>query len=168
MTDPKTIAAEIDAIDYSQLKIKPEYIDPNGHMNVGYYGVIFDLALDLPWMKLGMDYSLIQKEGKSSFALESHLTYQKEVKEGEPVTFTFQLLDHDEKRMHYFMTMRHATEGWLASTSEQISMCVDMKARKSTAWPLDVQERIRALFEVHRQRPRPPEAGRTVGIRRKA
>ena len=29
-------------------------------------------------------------------ALESHLTYQHEVKQGEPVTFTFQLLDHDE------------------------------------------------------------------------
>jgi len=167
MTDLQSIAAEIDAIDYSALKILPAYIDPNGHMNVGYYGVIFDLALDLPWMKLGMDYSLIEKEGKSSFALESHLTYQREVKQGEPVTFTFQLLDHDEKRMHYFMTMRHATEGWLASTSEQISMCVDMKLRRATSWPLYVQERIAAVYAVHRERPRPPEAGRTVGIRRK-
>ena len=88
-----------------------------------------------------------------------------------PPTHPATFVAHDLRpggRMHYFMTMRHATEGWLASTSEQISMCVDMKARKSTAWPLDVQERIRALFEVHRQRPRPPEAGRTVGIRRKA
>ena len=95
MIDPQTIAAEIDAIDYSSQKIRPEYIDPNGHMNVGYYGVIFDLALDLPWAKLGMDYSLIERAGKSSFALESHLTYQHEVKVGEPVTYSFQLLDHD-------------------------------------------------------------------------
>ena len=167
MTDPQTIAAEIDAIDYSALKIKPEYIDPNGHMNVGYYGVIFDLALDLPWAKLGMDYSLIERAGKSSFALESHLTYQHEVKQGEPVTFTFHLLDHDEKRMHYFMTMQHATQGWLASTSEQISMCVDMKAKRGTTWPPEVIERIQALYSVHRARPRPAEAGRAVGIRRK-
>ena len=37
--------------------------------------------------------------------LESHVTYQREVHEGDPFDFTFQLIDFDAKRIHYFMTM---------------------------------------------------------------
>ena len=44
----------IDAVSYRGFAVLPEYIDPNGHMNVGYYSVLFDKALDLPWALLGL------------------------------------------------------------------------------------------------------------------
>src|SRR5262249_41140542 len=105
--------------------------------------------------------------GKSSFALETHVTYQHEVREGDPLDFTFRLIDFDAKRAHYFMTMLHATERWLAATSESISICIDMATRRSTTWPEDRLARLKALHEAHSGRPRPPEVGRTIGIRRK-
>ena len=159
--------ALIDALDYSSLGVRPEYIDPNGHMNVGYYGVLFDRALDLVWDPLGIGFAQIAQTGKSSFALESHLTYQREVKLGDPLGYTFQLLDCDTKRIHYFMAMRHATEGWLAATSEQLSVCVDMATRRSSTWSDAAQARMAELFAAHRSRARPVEAGRVIGIRRK-
>jgi len=164
--DGQALAAEIDALDYSALRVQPEYIDLNGHMNVGYYTVLFDRALDLPWARLGIYSALILETGKSSFALESHLTYKQELKEGDPIAFDFQLLDFDAKRIHYFLRMWHAERRYLAATCEQLSICVDMRTRRSTAWPESAIELITALHAAHQSRPRPPEAGRAIGIRR--
>lgn len=159
------LAHAIDTLNYGGFIVRPEYIDPNGHMNVGYYSVLFDKALDLPWAALGLGYASI-KANRSTFALETHVTYQRELHEGDPLDFTFQLLDFDAKRAHYFMTMLHARERWLAATSESISICIDMATRRSTTWPEDQIASLRALHAAHRERPRPAEVGRTIGIRR--
>ncbi|HTE42794.1 MAG TPA: thioesterase family protein [Steroidobacteraceae bacterium] len=161
------IAAEIDAIDYAGFKVLPEYIDANGHMNVGYYTLLFDKALDLPWEKLGIYSAQIIQTGKSSFALESHITYQRELQLGDPLAFTLQMLDFDSKRVHYFLRMFHATERYMAATCEQISICMDMKLRRSTPWSDEPLARITALHAAHQLLPKPVESGRAIGIRRK-
>ena len=161
------IARAIDDIRYDGIVVKPAFIDPNGHMNVGYYGVLFDNAMDLPWERLGIGSFSTAETGCSTFTLESHATYQREVHEGDPLDFTFQVIDVDAKRLHLFMTMLHARERWLAATWESISMCIDMTTRRSTTWPADQLERLQALHEAHSKRPRPAEVGRIVGIRRK-
>lgn len=166
--DRRSLAARIDALDYSGFSVLPEHLDANGHMNVGYYGVVFDKALELPWAALGLYSEEILAAGRSTFALESHLTFQRELRLGEPLDFAFRVLDYDAKRIHYFMAMLHREHRWVAATCEQISICVDMGTRRSTAWPEDALERIAALHAVHAERPRPIEIGRTVGIRRKA
>ena len=157
----------IDTLSYGGFTVPPEYIDPNGHMNVGYYSVLFDKALDLPFAALGLGFAGIKASGRSTFSLETHVTYQREVREGDPLDFTFRLLDVDHKRMHYFMTMLHARERWLAATSEAIAICIDMATRRSTTWPDDQLVRLEAVHRAHLQRPRPAEVGRTIGIRRK-
>ncbi len=166
MVDAHALDAEIEALDYSHLKVGPEHIDANGHMNVGYYGVLFDKALDLPWARLGIYSEALIAAGMSSFALESHLTFQRELRAGDPLAFSFLLLDYDAKRVQYFMCMLHARERWLAATCEQLSICIDMTTRRSTRWPPTCEANLSALLEVHRGRPRPVEAGRSVGIRR--
>jgi acyl-CoA thioester hydrolase len=157
----------IDGIRYDGFVVPPAYIDRNQHMNIGYYSVIFDQALDLPWEMLGLGSFGMGATGRSSFALENHVTYQHEVREGDPLDFTFQVIDCDAKRIHCFMTMVHARERWLAATSESISICIDMKTRRSTTWPDDRLARVQALQEAHSRRARPPEIGRSIGIRRK-
>lgn len=157
----------IDGIHYDGFFVPPAYIDRNQHMNIGYYAVIFDQALDLPWEMLGLGSFGMKTTGRSSFALENHVTYQHEVREGDPLDFTFQVIDCDAKRIHYFMTMLHARERWLAATSESISICIDMKTRRSTTWPEDTLARLQALHEAHSLRAPPPEIRRSIGIRRK-
>lgn len=161
------ITRAIDDIRYDGFVVPPAFIDPNGHMNVGYYSVLFDQALDLPWDRLGVGSASTEATGCSTFTLESHVTYQREVHEGDALDFTFQVIDFDAKRLHYFMTMLHAHERWLAATSEAISICVDMATRRSTAWPADRLVRLRVLHETHSRRPRPMDVGRRIGIRRK-
>ena len=168
MIDPSAFACEIDAIDYSGFRVEPEHIDPNGHMNVGYYSVLFDRALDLPWERLRIYSRVLLETGLSSFALESHLTYKRELTLGDPLGFRFTVLDYDPKRIHYWMAMTHASEGWTAAITEQISMCIDMNVRRSTAWPEETLARIAALYEVHKDRSRPEEIGHVIGIRHRA
>lgn len=157
----------VDSLAYEGFAVAPEYLDRNGHMNVGYYSVLFDKALDLPWEMLGLGYVNIEANGHSTFALETHVTYQRELREGDPLDFTFRLLDVDAKRIHYFMTMLHRRERWVAATSESISICINMTARRSAPWPDDQYARLRAVYAAHQPRPRPAEVGRVIGIRRK-
>ena len=164
---PSHIVQAIDGIRYDGFVVLPAYIDRNQHMNIGYYSVIFDQALDLPWEMLGLGSFGMGATGRSSFALENHVTYQHEVREGDPLDFTFQVIDCDAKRIHYFMTMLHARERWLAATSESISICIDMQTRRSTTWPEDTLARVQDLQEAHSRRARPAEIGRSIGIRRK-
>jgi acyl-CoA thioester hydrolase len=166
MTDTSDIAAAVDALDYTGFVVLPEYIDANGHMNVGYYTVLFDKALDVPWAHLGIYSQQLLKSGASSFALESHLTYQRELKLGDALQFKFLLLDYDAKRVHYFLQMYHATEKYLAATCEQISICMDMNARRSATWSQVALANIAALHKAHALRPRPKEAGHPIAIRR--
>ena len=38
----------------SVMQIEPQWIDYNGHLNMAYYNVMFDRAIDELWLKLGI------------------------------------------------------------------------------------------------------------------
>jgi acyl-CoA thioester hydrolase len=145
-------------------RVLPEWIDFNGHMNIAYYSMVFDKALDWFSDLLGCGWDYTKLGQGSLFALESHIVYAREVKEGDPLRVTFQLLDHDQKRMHYIEQLYHAEEGYLAATSEQMSMHVDLTTRRSSPWPADVQDALARLRVTHAGMPRPPQVGRLIGI----
>lgn len=148
-------------------RVLPEWIDYNGHMNVAYYVLAFDHGVDamLEMFEIGFDY--MQREGASQFVLENHVTYLQELTDGDPLRITLQLLDYDTKRVHYFMSMYHEQKGYLAATSEQIAMHVDLEARRPTPFPESLQRRLAAIMDSHGQTPRPVQVGKAIGIRRK-
>lgn len=148
--------------------IKPEWIDYNGHMNVAYYLTVFDQAVDAfnDMVGLGADYRA--ETGNSLFALECRLTYQREVLVDEPIRITLQLLDLDEKRIHFFERMFHAEKNLLMATAEQLVTHVDLKRRHSSQMPPQVYRKLGAIRAAHSELPEPAEVTRTIGIRRKA
>ena len=77
-----------------------------------------------------------------------------------------QILDFDEKRLHFFEHMYHAENGYLAATSEQMAIHVDMKTRKSASFSANALEKIRDLHESHKPVPRPEAAGKSIGLRK--
>lgn len=146
--------------------VPAEWIDYNGHMNVAYYVLAFDQGTDRFLGTLGMDPDYPRREGGSTFALEMHVTYDRELKQGDPYVVHTQLIDADAKRIHMHHTMRHATEGWLAATNEVITMHIDMGQRRSAPFPAHIQPRVDALRSAHATLPRPATLGRLIGIRR--
>ena len=145
-------------------RVRPEWIDYNGHMNMAFYSLAFDQALDAAHDALGIGVDYLQRSGCSTFTLEAHVTYIRELKLDDPMRISWQLLDRDAKRLHFFETMEHAEEGWLAATSEQISMHVDMSTRRSAPFPEPLQQRFATVMQSHALLPRPPQAGHVIGI----
>ena len=148
--------------------VLPDWIDYNGHLNVGYYVVAFDKATDMLLDLFDIGEAHAGRARQGCFVLETHVTYAQEVGLDDPLRFTAQLLDADEKRIHFFIEMHHGTEGYLSATSEQIAMLVDLDARRSVPFPDLSARRIQAMAAAHRDLPRPPQAGSQIGIRRKS
>ena len=147
--------------------VLPEWIDYNGHMNVAFYMLAFDQATDAFFNYLGIGEEYKNKYNYSTFTLEGHITYDREVLQGDPLAFKTYLLDFDEKRMHYFHEMYHAEQGYLAATNEMITMHIDMGVRRSAPFAPEMLTRIGEVMAVHRAVPRPEKVGRTIGIRHK-
>ena len=125
-------------------RVERAWIDYNGHMNMAYYNLVFDQALDQVFDELGIGAAYVRDGGGSCFTVEIHVTYVQELKLDDPLRVTFQLLDWDEKRLHFFGEMHHAEDGYLAATSEQMSLHVDMASRKAGPLPAQAQQRIDA------------------------
>jgi len=148
----------------SVMQIEPQWIDHNGHLNMAYYNVMFDRAIDQMWLQLGMGLDYVKERHGSTFTAECHVRYLGEIHLGDPVQISVYLLGADEKRLHTFQELRHATEGWLSATSENMSVHIDMKARKVGPFPPDIGARIDAVLNTHAAVPRPEGIGRKVAM----
>jgi acyl-CoA thioester hydrolase len=148
-------------------RVRPEWIDYNGHMNMAFYSLAFDHALDAAYDALDIGEGYLERSGCSHFTLEAHVTYLREVREGDPLRITWQLLDWDHKRLHFFEEMFHADEGFLAATSEQIAIHVDMGTRRSASFDDAQQARFAEVMAAHAALPRPAQAGHVIGIPRR-
>src|SRR3954468_16771089 len=148
----------------SVLQIEPQWIDYNGHLNMAYYNVMMDRAIDEMWLHLGIGPAYMKERHGSTFTAECHVRYLREIHLGDPVRITVYLLGADEKRIHTFEELRHATEGWLSATSENITLHVDINARKVAPFPSDVRARIAAVVASHAGLARPEGIGRKVAM----
>jgi len=89
-------------------QVLSEWIDINDHMNVAYYLLAFDQAVDVLWQRFGLTEEYVREHNNSTIAVESHVTWQREIVEGAPYVVTAQVLAFDDKRIHQFQRMYHA------------------------------------------------------------
>lgn len=145
-------------------RIRPEWLDGNGHMNVAYYTLVFDHGTDafLDAIELGFAYR--DRTGKSTFAVEAHVTHQNEVGVGEEVLVSTQLLGHDAKRMHYFHVMTRTSDGRKLATLEQLSLHVNLATRRVEAMPDVSQALLARMMHAHARLPPPAEKGRVIAM----
>jgi acyl-CoA thioester hydrolase len=147
----------------SVMRVEPGWIDYNGHLNMAYYNVLFDRAVDEAFELLGCGLDYV-KSGFSTFTAEVHVRYLRELHAGDPVRVTFQLLDYDDKRMHYFEQLFHAQEGWVSATSENMSLHVDMSVKKVAPFQPHVRDCLARMMAAHKQLPRPEAVGRRIAM----
>lgn len=145
--------------------VRPEWLDYNGHMNMAYYAVLFDEAADelYPYIGFGPEY---QKTGFTTYTAEFHICYLRELHRGDAVTVTLQLLDYDEKRFHTYQEIWHQ-DGWCAATGEAMGLHVDQSGPRVAPMPVEIQERLKTLYDQHSGLPKPERAGRRIRIPRR-
>ncbi len=148
-------------------RVRPEWIDYNDHFNMGFYLVAFDLATDAWLEHIGLGPGQKQSLGVTTFTLEAHVNYLRELRRDAPLRFTTQLLGFDEKRIHYIHQMFHEEEGFLAATNELMSLHVSEQTRRAAPMAAAVQERLAEILAVHRTIDPPAQAGRSIGLQMK-
>ena len=111
-------------------KIINEWTDYNGHMNLAFYILVFDKGAEKILSKFKMGEQSAKTTKKSTMAVESHTTYNNEVKENEEVDVYLSYFDHDKKRLQYKLEMYEKSKNILSSTTEVLSLYIDLNLRK--------------------------------------
>ena len=111
-------------------KIINEWTDYNGHMNLAFYILVFDKGAEKILSKFKMGEQSAKTTKKSTMAVESHTTYNNEVKENEEVDVYLSYFDHDKKRLHYKLEMYEKNKNVLSATTEVLSLYIDLNLRK--------------------------------------
>ncbi len=147
-----------------QEPVQEAWVDYNGHLNVAYYTLIFDHAVEVFYPLCGLGQPYRKATGLSTFAVECHIGYQREGSLGDEVMVTSQLLDYDEKRLHYFHTMNHATKGYQMAPQEQLAVHVDLSIRKVVPFTEGPMEKLAEMWKSHKDLPTPPQVGSVMKI----
>jgi len=148
----------------SVMRVEPAWIDYNGHLNMAYYNVLFDRAVDEVYELLGLGLDYLKSAAHSTFTAEVHLRYLRELQAGDAVRVTFQLLDFDAKRLHYVEELHHAEQGWLSATSENMALHVDMRAKKTAVFPQTIMARLARMKAAHASLAVPQGVGRRIAM----
>ena len=114
----------------STTKIINDWTDYNGHMNLAFYILVFDKGAENILSKFKMGEQSAKTTKKSTMAVESHTTYNNEVKENEEVDVHLSYFDHDKKRLHYKLEMYEKNKNILSATTEVLSLYIDLNVRK--------------------------------------
>ncbi|MEO1246279.1 MAG: thioesterase family protein [Pseudomonadota bacterium] len=158
-------AKRLPGVEVYRGRVARDWIDVNRHMNVAYYVLAFDYGVDALWTRFGITEASIAATGQSTFAVESHVTYQAELRLDEEFIVTSQILAYDRKRLHQFQRMFRAHDMALAASCEWMNLHVDLGERKVVPWPETVLDKIAALAAAQRGADPPAEAGQQMRVR---
>ena len=148
--------------------VLPEWVDHNGHMNDSFYVYVSGYGFDGMMATLGLTDEYRAQTQCTTYSLENHIVYLGESKLGDPIAVHVQVLDADAKRVHAFVTLSNE------KTEDVLAVCETMQAHidqndgpKVAPMPEDIQNKLFAIRDAHASLPKPEQAGRTIGIRRK-
>lgn len=161
-SDP--IAAIEAPLRLHRTRVRPEWVDYNGHMSESCYLLVFGDSADLFFRLIGIDDSY-RAAGQSLYTVQTHLHHRREVAEGEPLVCSLQVLDHDERRVHIFHEMTQGETGVLLAAAEQLLVHVDMASSRSSPMPAAVRLRVSAVQQAHAPLPRSPLVAKPLAIR---
>ncbi|WP_278875389.1 carnitine 3-dehydrogenase [Paracoccus yeei] len=140
-------------------QVPTSWTDYNGHMNETHYLEAASLATDrfMELIGAGPDYIA---QGRSYFTVESHVRYLDEVRAGETLTITTQVLAGQGKRLHLFHRLWRGET--LAATVETMLLHTDLTTRRSSLPDLAVADALGVWASRHAGLPA-EGAGRFVG-----
>lgn len=153
-------------LELMRSRVARDWVDYNGHMNDACYCIVFSRAVDEFMAYIGVDEAYRTNTRYSIYTLETHVCYLQEVREGEPLLLTLQLLENDAKKARVFLRMLHAETRAPLATSEQLLLHVDQSVSRAAPFPATVAAKVAALAEAQRTLPLPERAGQGIALSR--
>jgi acyl-CoA thioester hydrolase len=144
--------------------VRPEWIDSNGHMNLAYYVVVFDIGTDALYDALDIGNAYRARTSFSCFTAETHTLYERELHLGEKLRVRSWLLGADTKRVHYVHEMFHAESGERSCLQELMALHIDMRIRRVAPFEADKHEAMQALVRQYAPMELPKGCGRRIAL----
>ena len=133
-------------------KIIKEWTDYNNHMNLSYYILVFDVGAEVILSKFKMGEDSAKTTKKSTMVVETHTTYNSEVKEGNEVDVFLSHFDHDKKRLHYKLEMYDKEKNTLSATTEVLSLYIDLNLRKVSEFEKEKSIIMDEFIDKHKEK----------------
>ncbi|WP_375173570.1 thioesterase family protein [Pseudooceanicola sp.] len=147
------------------MDIKPDWIDQNGHLNMAYYGVLFDTGVDELAKMFGLGWDYTAGGTHTTYSAEFRIRYVRELHLGDRVRVSFRLLDVGPKAYHFCQELFHQ-DGWVAATGEGISLHIDQSGPRVAPYPEAVKAKLDAVLAEHAKLPVPDWVGAPMRIRK--
>lgn len=149
-------------------RVRRDWIDHNEHMNMGYYMVVFDLATDEFLRYVGLTTAFRRARNVTTFTLEGHITYDREVGLDAALVFRSRLINFDAKRIHYLHEMWQAEENYLAATNELMTLHLGQETRRAAPMAEVIQDNLARIREAHAGLEPLPQIGRHIGLKQRS
>ena len=132
---------------FNRITITSEHLDVLGHMNIQWYMAIFDDGVWNMFASIGVGLEFTQTHHMGAMALQQHLRYLAEVREGDTVTVQGRVLGRTAKRLHFMLFMINETQGQLAATLEAVGINANLNTRRSARWRPQIAANIDAALQ---------------------
>ncbi|MGI9318004.1 MAG: carnitine 3-dehydrogenase [bacterium] len=157
-TAPKNDQGPVETV---RRKIPQSWTDYNDHMNESNYLEIFSQATDRFLYLIGADQDYIDS-GFSYFTVETHLRHLDELKAGEQVRVTTQVIQSAGKKLHTFQRLE-TEDGRLAATGEHMMVHVNLSTRSACEPKDSVKALVEDYASIHAALDLPEGVGRSIG-----
>ena len=148
--------------------VREDWIDYNGHMNVAYYTLAFDKALDdflEKNLEIGPIY--VKKEKKGPYSLQANYHYLDELRLTDEFFTKIYLINSDNKKIHLVLEMINFNTNKQVAVCETLLINVDLNIRKSVEYDIDVINRIEDYKKNCKIFNLPLQIGKEIKIRKK-
>ncbi|MGZ9811421.1 carnitine 3-dehydrogenase [Pseudoroseicyclus sp. H15] len=127
-------------------QVPSSWADYNGHMNETHYLELASRASDAFMAMIGADAEYIAG-GMSYFTVENTVKYLAEVKIGERLEVTTQVLSGEGKKLHLLHRLKRGEEE--VATVESLLLHVDLSTRRTAPPSAEVAERLAEYAAAH-------------------
>jgi acyl-CoA thioester hydrolase len=124
--------------------VEPRFIDPMGHMNVSHYLYFFDRATWGLFARFGIDEASVRRTSEGMFAVEHHLRYLAELREGDPLEVHSRVLEVQPKSVVIAHAMVDRVRGRVCATCEVVGVHIDLQTRRALAFDAGTLAALRA------------------------
>ena len=123
--------------------VMPAHCDVFGHMNVRHYAAFFDDAGWQMFGRIGISLAELRKAGLGSVVATLSIDFHHELTAGQLTLVTGAVTRMGDKSFSYEMRLYESDSMMHCATQKTVEVCFDTAARRSTAFPEEVREKIR-------------------------
>ncbi len=133
-----------------QGSVLSEWIDYNGHMSEGFYGLVFGMASDEYLIRMGFDEDYRSTTHGSFYTVETHVVFVDELAEATPLAVDTTVAGADLKRVHLFHELRRIGDNALACTQETMMLHVNTAIDRVAPMGEDLYRVLRSDADAHK------------------